>query len=312
MADDDLDWAWQELTLRLKLSEIDGDAFEVLFGQIAKAAWGDDFQATIPMGSRGDLKCDGFRQSEGAVYQLYGPRYGQAKVDDALAKIKEDFDGAVALWGPALKSWTFVVGLYAGRTPSEILREVTTLSASIGIPAKVWSRDDIIPLASTLLAADRRRLFGEAPGRRDMVRHVTYENIGRALAYVRGHQNQSGLEPVALPPKVEHKAKYNLLSAPPKQFLGVGQTGTAHVQNYLADQVDPAEAQRMADGFTARYKAVVAEGAEPDAAFGTMIGFAGGGSTDVSRDAAALAVVAHFFSTCEIFDRPPADWQPAE
>lgn len=308
---DDLDWAWQELTLRQKLGEIDGDALETLFGQIAKAAWGDDYQATIPMGSRGDLKCDGFRQSEGAVYQLYGPRYGQANVNDALAKIAEDSKGALTHWGPSMKSWTFVVGLYAGRTPSEIVRAVASLPTSLGVPAKVWTRDDIIALAKTLPAAERRRLFGGAPGRADMVHYVTYENIGRALAYVRGHQETSELDPVALPPKVEHKAKYNLLSVSAKRFLGLGQSGAAHVQNYLSDQVDPAEAQRMADGFTARYKAVVAEGAEPDAAFGAMIGFAGGGSTDVARDAAALAVVAHFFSTCQIFDRPPADWQPA-
>lgn len=307
----DLDWAWQEMALRAKLGEIDGDAFETLFGIIAKAAWGDDFQATIPMGSRGDLKCDGFLQSEGAVFQLYGPRYGQAKVDDALKKIEEDFRGAKAAWGAELRSWTFVVGLYASRTPSEILRKVATLAAALGVSAKVWNRDDIITLAATLKPDDRRRLFGAPPGQADMVRHVTYANIGRALTYVRGHQEGYDLQPVPLPPKVEHKAKYNLLSGAAKQFLSIGQTGAAHVKKYLSDQVDPSESQRMADGFTARYKVVVAEGVEPDAAFGAMLGFAGGGSTDVAREAAALAVIAHFFSTCEIFDRPPADWQPS-
>lgn len=307
---DDLDWAWQEMWLRAKLGEIDGDAFETLFGEIAKAAWADDFQATIPMGSRGDLKCDGFRRSEGAVFQLYGPRYGQAKVDDALTKIDEDFRGAHGHWGAEMRSWTFVVGLYAGRTPSEILRTVATLSTALSIPAKVWSRDDIITLASTVSAAERRRLFGAPPGRSDMVRHVTYANIGKALAYVRGHQREADLAPVVLPPKIEIKAKYNLLSLATRQFLAVGQTRAAHVQNYLSDQVNPAEAQRMADGFCDRYKAVAAEGAEPDDAFGAMLAFAGGVSTDVARKAAALSVVAHFFSTCEIFDRPPADWQP--
>lgn len=309
--EDDLDWYWQEMWLKAKLGEVDGDAFESLFGEIAKAAWGDDFQATIPMGSRGDLKCDGFRQSEGTVFQLYGPRYGQAKVDDALTKIDVDFRGAQDHWGAEMRSWTFVVGLYAARTPSEILRSVSTLSTSQGVHAKVWSRDDIIKLAATLSGADRRRLFGAPPDRSDMVRHVTYANIGKALAYVRGHQSDADLTSVALPPKIEIKAEYNLLSLATKQFLAIGQTRAAHVNNYLADQVDPAEAQRMADGFSDRYKAVAAEGAEPDNAFGAMLAFAGGVSTDVAREAAALAVVAHFFSTCEIFDRPHADWQPA-
>ncbi|MDR6624474.1 ABC-three component system protein [Caulobacter segnis] len=308
---DDLDWAWQEMALKVRLSEIDGDAFESFFAAIAKAAWGDDFQATIPMGSRGDLKCDGYRRSEGRVFQLYGPRYGQAKVDDALKKIDEDFRGAKAHWGSQMRSWTFVAGLYASRTPSEILLSVADLDTKLGVPAKVWSRDDIIALAKTLSSEDRRRLLGAPPQRADMVRHVTYENIGRALTYVRGHQADSDLAPVSLPPPIDVKAQYNLLSAPAKRFLSVGQTGAAHVQRYLSDQVDPSEAQRMADGFSTRYKAVVAEGAEPDAAFGAMVGYAGGGSTDMAREAAALAVVAHFFSTCEIFDRPPADWQPA-
>lgn len=308
---DDLDWAWQELTLKRRLAETDGDAFEALFGDIAKAAWGADYIPTIPMGRRGDLKCDGFRQSLGIVHQLYGPRYGQANVDHALAKIDEDFRGAHAHWGTLLKTWIFVVGLYQGRVPSELARAVATLSAELGVPAQIWTRTEIIALAATLPESDRKALFGAAPDRGDMVRHVTYANIGRALAFVRGHEAAAPLDPVPLPPKVALKAEYNSLSAAAKRFLGLGQTGADHVRRYLMDQVDPAEAQRMADGFGERYKTLIAEGAEPDVAFGEMLSFAGGGTTDVARDAAALAVVAHFFSTCEIFDRPPADWQPA-
>jgi len=308
---DDHDWAWQEMALKARLADVDGDAFESLFGDIAKAAWGPDFQATIPMGRRGDLKCDGFRQSLGIVHQLYGPRYGQANVDQALTKIDEDFRGAHAHWGMLLKRWVFVVGLYQGRVPSEILRAVAILAADLDVPAEIWSRDDIIALAASLPADKRSALFGVAPGRADMVRHVTYANIGRALAFIRRHEAATPLVPVPLPPKVVLKAAYNKLSPAAKRFLGLGQTGADLVRRYLMDQVDPSEAQRMADGFGERYKTVVAEGAEPDAAFGEMLGFAGGGTTDVAREAAALAVVAHFFSTCEIFDRPPADWQPA-
>jgi hypothetical protein len=306
---DDLDWAWQEMALKGRLAEIDGDAFESLFGDIAKAAWGSDYSATIPMGRRGDLKCDGFRHSLGVVHQLYGPRYGQANVDQALAKIEEDFRGAKVHWGPLLKKWIFVVGLYQGRVPSELLRAVAILSAELNVPAEVWTRAEIVVLASGLPASERRALFGVAPDRADMVRHVTYANIGRALAFIRGHDAAAPLDPVPLPPKVALKADYNGLSMAAKRFLGLGQTGADHVRRYLMDRVDPSEAQRMADGFGDRYKAVIAKGAEPDAAFGEMLGFAGGGTTDVTREAAALVVVAHFFSTCEIFDRPPADWQ---
>ena len=308
---DNPDWAWQEMVLKGRLSDADGDAFESLFTEIAKAAWGADYTPTIPMGSRGDLKCDGFRKSEGAVHQLYGPRYGQADVDRALTKIREDFRGAHVHWGSFLKKWVFVVGVYQGRMPAELIREVETISSELGVAAEIWTREEVIELAARLPEAERRRLFGAAPVRADMVRHVSYTSIGRALAFVRGHDAGGPLEPVPLPPKVAVKAEYNRLSTAAKRFLALGQTGADSVRRYLRDQVDPSEAQRMADGFKDRYRTVTTEGAEPDAAFGEMLGYAGGGTVDVAREAAALAVVAHFFSTCEIFDRPPADWQPA-
>ncbi|KAK0351591.1 hypothetical protein LTR94_024362 [Friedmanniomyces endolithicus] len=286
---DNIDWEYQQLTLKARLAEVDGDAFETLFGDIAKAAWGADYVKTIPMGRLGDRKCDGFRQSEGAAHQLYGPRYGQANVKEALAKIDEDFRGAHAKWGDQLRK----------------------LSLTLNVPAEIWTRDEILALAQTLPPLARRELFGVAPNRTDMVREVTYANIGRALTAIRRHEAVAPLDPVALPPKVLLKADFNCLSSPVKRFLGLGQTGAESVRLYQKDQVDPSEAQRMADGFRERYRTVVVEGAEPDAAFGKMLRYAGGGSTDPGREAAALAVVAHFFSTCEIFDRPPADWQPA-
>jgi hypothetical protein len=58
---DEIDWAWQEMRLHMRLRDSDGDAFETLFQDIGKALWGSTFHSTIPMGSRGDLKCDGWR-----------------------------------------------------------------------------------------------------------------------------------------------------------------------------------------------------------------------------------------------------------
>ena len=67
---DELDWEWQKLKLQNRLTEVDGDAFETLFQEIGKARWGSQFQPTIPMGSRGDLKCDGFHTETGCVYNV--------------------------------------------------------------------------------------------------------------------------------------------------------------------------------------------------------------------------------------------------
>lgn len=114
---DEFDWEWQRLRAESELKDLEGDAFETRFQAIAKSLWQEDFTPTIPMGRRGDLKCDGFRSSTGTVYQCFGPRYGQANVDDALAKIDEDFRGAKAHWDSRLREWKFVVNLYRDKFP---------------------------------------------------------------------------------------------------------------------------------------------------------------------------------------------------
>lgn len=301
----DIDWQWQAMRLKLRLTEIDGDAFESLFQEIGKALWGSVFQATIPMGSRGDLKCDGWRSDVGHVYQCYGPRYGQANVHDALKKVNEDFRGAQGHWKALLRKWWFVVGLYKDKVPSEVLRLMALLSDELKVPSEVLHREDIVQLARGIRAEIRAARFGSAPVRQDMIRRVTYENIGRALAFIRADITRSPMASVPLPPGVDRKVAFNMLPDSVRHFLTTGAAAADRVRHYIRDRAEPDEAARMAEGFSAKYRSLRDEGAEPADAFKEMVIFAGGAHGDPDRDAAALAIITHFFTTCEIFERPP-------
>jgi hypothetical protein len=195
--EDNYDWQWQELKLQALLASVDGNAFETLFQNIAKGLWKSDFAPTIPMGSRGDLKCDGFRTDIGALFQCYGPIRG----------------------------------------------EIST-----------------VPFVS-----------------------------------------------IELPSTVEKKIEFNILPQAAHHFLGIGQLGADQVRKYLADKVDPLEAERMVDGFKNRYSELKLMGEEPATAFQQLLIFAGGATGEVEREAAALAIVTYFFSACEIFEQPPED-----
>jgi hypothetical protein len=305
MGADEIDWEWQAIRMRLRLTEIDGDAFESFFQDIGRALWGSVFQATIPMGRRGDLKCDGWRSDVGYLYQCYGPRYGQMNVDDAIKKVNDDFRGAKDHWNELLNKWCFVVGLYRDKVPSEVLRLVAQLSIELKVPSEVLHREDIVLLARGIQADIRAAMFGKAPVRQDMIRRVTYENIGRALAFIRADITQSPTASVPLPPDVDKKVAFNELPNSVRHFLTVGTTAADRVRRYISDHAEPDEASRMAEGFSARYRTLRGEGAEPADAFRELVIFAGGAHGDPDRDAAALAIVTHFFSTCEIFERPP-------
>lgn len=305
MDSDDYDWEWQRLRLENLLQSVDGDAFEALFQKIAKLAWKTNFTPTIPMGPRGDLKCDGFRSDTREVFQCYGPRYGKTDVDFALNKIDEDFRGALAHWQDEMRKWVFVVNLYRDKVPSELVRLVAQLSAKLSLLAELWTRIELCEIVKKLNARDREEVCGRAPSRGDMVRAVTYANIGRALAFIRSGAVQETGGPIKLPASVEEKIEFNVLPVSARHFLGIGQLGSDRVRQYLHDYIDPNESQSMADAFRDRFYDLRARGTEPKEMFQELLAFAGGATGDTDRDSAALAIVTHFFALCEIFETPP-------
>jgi hypothetical protein len=303
MIDDEIEWAWQKLLLENELMQSDGDAFETRFQGLCKAAWGDDFTPSIPMGSRGDLKCDGYRHSAETVFQCFGPRYGQVDVTGALDKIDEDFKGAASHWSGQLKKWTFVLNVYRDKVPSELIRRIAALAKLLGVEGRIWTRFEILELAQGIQRERRLEVLGRPPQHSSMAR-VTYENIGRALSVLKVEIAALSGDPVPLPPDVHRKMEWNALSSANRHFLSLGQIGAERVRRFLMDQVVPPEAERMAAGFRARYEECRHAALEPDETFRQMLIFAGGATGRSDRDVSSLAIVAHFFSTCEIFEVP--------
>jgi hypothetical protein len=110
---------------------------------------------------------------------VYGPRYGQANLREALKKVNEDFRGAHAHWQDLLKKWWFVVGLYRDKLAPEILRLMAQLTNELKVPSEILHRGDVVALARDIDAKLRAKMFGgHARGRGDMTRRATYENIG--------------------------------------------------------------------------------------------------------------------------------------
>ena len=66
-----------------------GKAFESFFARVMTCGFTGDFQPVRPYGAQGDLKCDGFRASDGTVFQCYAPDAicrGQVFSDSPIVK----------------------------------------------------------------------------------------------------------------------------------------------------------------------------------------------------------------------------------
>jgi hypothetical protein len=119
------------------------------------------------------------------------------------------------------------------------------------------------------------------------------------------------IEEIELSMDIDHKIEFNSLGTPTRELIELGMAQDGEVRRFL--KTFDAAIPRFVNQLTARFKAIyfqgVADNLTPDALFDSIIGAAyencGPQLTD-GVAAAALAVVAHLFSICDIFEHEPA------
>lgn len=103
---------WKPL-LDLKLRSSDGVSFQDFVADFLGRLYPGDFIPVRPHGRRGDGGMDGFRPSDGTLYQCYGARQGFVeRIDGVRAKMKADFETARSST-PAMRRWLFTHNLIA-------------------------------------------------------------------------------------------------------------------------------------------------------------------------------------------------------
>lgn len=110
----------------------------------------------------------------------------------------------------------------------------------------------------------------------------------------------------SLPPK--EKIKLNKLGIGSAKKITMGLMQAPLVASYMqnmATHIDPDFPKRLIAGFRSEYDRNYENGLTGDGLFVIMEHFASGGSPDFDRHAAGLAVLAHLFQVCDIFEASP-------
>lgn len=81
-----------------------------------------------------------------------------------------------------------------------------------------------------------------------------------------------------------------------------GMMASRLVKTYINASTDAMLAGRLTSGLGQEYERNRGEGLGGDELFDAMVGFVGG-TGGFARDAAGLAVLAHFFESCEVFEK---------
>jgi hypothetical protein len=273
-----------------------GTAFELFFSRVMAHGFAGDFQPVRPYGPKGDLKCDGFRPSDGTVFQSYAP--DSMRLAALLAKVDDDYHGAVAHWGPRMRRWEFVHN--AGRgLPAAAARKLADLRAARPeIEVAVFGEAEMRKIVMGLAVHQLEDLFGVVPSQRTLER-LDFAALRPVLLAIQ--RREPDLEsPMAAPSPL--KLQNNALSGDAAGLLRQGRRREKLVQDFFNAWPDPSFGEEIAEAFRTRYQYLKAVGLGPDQIFGLLQTFAGGMDGDPSHQGAVLAILSYFFERCDIFD----------
>lgn len=113
-----------------------------------------------------------------------------------------------------------------------------------------------------------------------------------------------GIEPDLRPVPVD-KLSANGLSSSVQTLIKAGMTRAHLVEQFFETWFDPLLGDRVASAFNAEYIRLRQAGNDPDTIFTQLQVFAGGSAISApAQQTAVLAVLAHLFESCDIFERP--------
>lgn len=251
--------------------------------------------------TQGDGKIDGYFV-DGRVVACYAPRESNLTVRGTINKMNSDFAGAKAFLNSnntTLNGWTFVYNDRAGLAKEVIAHLAVMAKSNPDVSFEVWGFEAIWVEIQQLRVEDLEQMFGPAPTVRTLDR-LTFQDILPVIEFV-SRENPPPL-PEPNPPDVT-KLEGNNLSPENQGFLRVGRSRAALVEQYFDSCFQPEMPEEIAESFRSRYQSLKRNGLSPDRIFNSLWEYAGGEHFRGSENkAAVLAVLSHFFSSCDIFE----------
>lgn len=289
-----------ELWLERDFLKQKGNEFQDRFATVMEKRYPGDFVRVRPWGNVGDRKNDGYLKPKRILYQVYAPN--EVELAKTLAKIDEDFFGALPYWKAYFDRWTFVHNSRAGLAPDVLKRllELEAAHAPVTLPA--FGFEEFRQEFFQLPVADIASILGPAPTVRDL------SAIGhKDVQLVLNHIATASVDPAADVNEVHAgKLEANALSPYVAELLRTGMTRAKVVERFFERYHDATYGDRVAAAFRARYAVLRDAGQHtPDAIFMELQDFASGGDKTPARQVAVLAVLAHLFESCDIFEPAP-------
>jgi hypothetical protein len=288
------------MSFELRYLKVRADEFQDFFASIMEKRYPADFMKARPWGNVGDRGNDGYLRSRRQLFQSYAPN--EIKAAACIAKIDEDFTGALPHWKEYFSEWIFVHNSKEGLGPDVTAKLLALSNAHSPLQTRAWGFEELRQEAFRLTEADLTSLLGPAPTQ-NAILNLGVADLQPVLDQI------AKLPPTAAPdlrPVSPEKLSYNMLSSHVETLLTAGMSRSDVVRRYFRAATDQTVQDKIAAMFRQQYDKLRSEHRSPDDIFAELQGFTGGSTLGPpSRQAAVLAVLAYFFQECDIFERPP-------
>lgn len=291
--------------VKIKLAELHGNSFETFF-QSLMCLRDPSFIDVRTAGQLGDQGSDGLMLHEGKLYACYAPEVFDAP--KTIAKFESDFGKAIEKRAGQFKTFVFVHNDLRGVHPvvSTCLASHSGLYGDIKFEQFGYRhfRDE----ACRLELDQVEDLLGMPLPVQELAYGVALEELEPLLAHLREGRIKN-FEPGEISAVSKQKLDYNKFSEDVKDELRRAIIRSADIDAYYHGLIDVTERDEVAAAFREEFLRICDKLDEPDDVLWQLEQYVlGNASAPIRMRKAALAILAYFFQSCDIFDNPPPGW----
>ncbi len=294
----------------LEVHKRNGQSFEDFFSLIMNKKY-PNFRSIKPAGRIGDRKNDGFDPSSGTYYQVYAPEDSDAKVSEAVKKLKTDFEGLYKQWNETspIKYFSFVLNDKFKGVHPDLSLEIEKLNNDYpDIQFKITIPSDLQKTCFELEEDDIFSVLGHVPSpNADLFDNVVMQGVVEYLLNAEvDHLN------ITFPdnPDFDQKITFNNLSKETETLLRSASFKEGDLKKYFKFE-EPIIKEKLRTKFSSFYQ----EGClhfpsdqDSDKVFLYILDKACKTRKQSVQDA-VLVLMAYYFSYCDIFEEPKTPTQ---
>jgi hypothetical protein len=289
----------------------DAQAFEDLFVRIMQHH-NPNFRPVKPQGSKGDGGNDGYDDTTGTYYQVYGPEDFSKSVEKAVTKLNDNFQRLYEEWQEStpIQHYYFVLNdKYKGTYP-DIEKAIAALRQQYSdITFGIVLAKDVEAIFMELEEDGMSDIIGNIPNPLK-IGSIDYSLLNEVISHIMNYEGAMVQENYGYEPNFDKKIEFNALSRYTASILEAGRRSVYILDEYFKHNSEYTR-NAIRDRFKTLYEqakseiqdSLMANTNNADSIFFHIVNSASPDQRFAIQNAVYI-LMAYYFAACDIYEEP--------